>query len=166
MTTGKTTKKNIAKAISASVLVLLITLGSAVPAGAASLAKGTIGTKSSMALATDFVDANGRKHVLTVSAFFGAKTATSVFIQKIRLCYSVAGPTTGIYVRPEISREKGNVTNLGVARNMIKDPRLPAPCTDWTVNKTYSKASSGEVFRVTNYIVMGGHLTTIAAFFR
>ena len=160
-------KKRVGKIAGAFLLVVMMIFGWTAPASAASLAKGTIGSNTAMTLVTDFYDTSGRKHVLTVTAYFGAKTSTSVYIQKIQLCYSASNPPVGIYVRPEISREGGNITNLGVARNMVKGANTPAPCTDWTVNKTYTKASSGEVFRVTNYVVGAGfQLTTIAAYFR
>ncbi|MEI3847034.1 MULTISPECIES: hypothetical protein [unclassified Microbacterium] len=165
--TSKGTRQRIrlVRLIAAFCASAALALVGSVPAQAAPLATGTIGSASALGLVTDWYDSAGNKHVLTVNAYFGNKTADSVHIDFIRLCYS--GPdNSGIWVRPELSREGSNQTSLGPARNMIKGAGMPAPCTDWAVNQTWTKGSSGEVFRVTNYIVLPGQLTTIAGFYR
>lgn len=158
-------RRRVVQSVLAVLFAFGFMLGGSIPAQAAQVATGTIGNQSGLTLTTDWYDVNGARHVLTVTSYFGAKTATSVHINSVLLCYS--GPTwSSILVRPEVNREGSNVTYLGVARQMTKGTG-PAPCTSWTVNKTYTKGSSGEVFRVVNYIkATSGDKATIAGYYR
>lgn len=144
--------------------VAALVLGVTIPANAGPLASGSISNSpGGLTLVTDWYDSANNKNVLTVTPYFDAGDDTSVHITSIRLCYS-APAGSGIYVRPELNQEGSQVTYLGIARNMVAS-QLPAPCTDWAVNKWYTAAPSGELFRVVNFINQGGNMTTIAAYF-
>lgn len=122
-----------------------LVFGIASPAQAASIVTVTLGSYTSVTGYTTY-DEYGRTYTLSVQGNFSAKTSTSARLDSVRICSgSLSGSgKTSVVVTPELY-----IPYTGTTVNNLGYKIIPSTgCATWTVGRTVTKASTGELVRV------------------
>lgn len=144
-----------------SVMIVAILFGAFSP-GVASAALPstkllTLGNSTAMTASLGFQDL-GATYAVTVSTYWGTKTASSARLNSIKVC--VGGPAgNALYIRSTIYANNNSGSQVQLSGGVAKQ-FYTSTCQDYAVNRTYY-ASAGQQLNVITLYVTGYNITTL-----
>ncbi|MBF4601250.1 hypothetical protein ITJ55_10555 [Frigoribacterium sp. VKM Ac-1396] len=154
-------KKNVVKAVVVASLAGLFAVGSSVPASAAGTASTSVGSRTSVSLTTDYPRISPvlpERNTLSVTVALSGHTANTVYASSVRICSGILPGGGAIELSPAIGNQNGQIVQY-------QYKTVPSTgCQTWAINRTFTKGSTGELFRVTSHV--NRTYTTISGFNR